>query len=33
MAKKGKVIKTVPWGAPVLVIITPDNVEGLNLTY
>ena len=33
MVKKRKGNKTVPWGAPVLVIITSDNIEGLNLTY
>ena len=32
-SEKRKGGRTVPWGAPVLVIITSDNVEGLNLTY
>ena len=32
-SEKRKGDRTVPWGAPVLVIITSDNVEGLNLTY
>ena len=32
-SEKWKGHKTVPWGAPVLVLITSDNVEGLNLTY
>ena len=32
-SEKRKGDKTVPWDAPVLVIITSDNVEGLNLTY
>ena len=31
--EKRKGDRTVPWGAPVLVIITSDNVEGLNLRY
>ena len=32
-SEKRKADKTVPWGAPVLVIVTSDNVEGLNLTF
>ena len=32
-SEKRKGDRTVPWGAPVLVIITSDNVEGLNLAY
>ena len=31
--KKTEDDRTVSWGAPVLVIITSDNVEGLDLTY
>ena len=31
--EKRKGDRTVPWDAPVLVIITSDNVEGLNLAY
>ena len=32
-SEKRKGDKTVPWDAPVLVIITSDNIKGLNLTY
>ena len=31
--EKRKGDKTVPWGGPVLVIITSDDIEGLNVKY